>query len=143
MLELKRITEENFHECLGLKSGIAREEFVDSVVYSLSEAWLYGEEFQPRVIYQADELIGFVSFYIKEGHYQIINFLISENFQGQGVGKKAFWLCAEYLKAEYGATQISIPVHQEHVLAKKFWKNIGFQESDNIEDNYIFMRLSI
>ncbi|MEY8463253.1 GNAT family N-acetyltransferase [Streptococcus merionis] len=143
MLELRKITEENFHECLALDSGLDQEEFVDSMTYSLAEAWLYGDNFQPRAIYQDSQLVGFASFYVGEEHYQIINFLIDKEFHGQGVGIKAAQLCIHYLKNQYGATKISNPVHQNHQLAKYFWKKLGFQESSVIEEDYIFMRLNI
>lgn len=142
MLELKVINEENFLECLDLKSGVAKEEFVDSVLYSLAEAWLHGESFQPRAIYYGESLIGFVSIYIGDDHYQIINFLIDEAVQGQGFGKKAAQLCIDYLKIEYGAKQISAPVHKNHYLAKQFWGSLGFQNSDVVENGYVFMRLN-
>lgn len=142
MLFLRNITEENFFDCLGIESGLLEKDHVDSVEFSLAEAWL-NSDFQPRAIYQDDDLIGFVSFYVGDNHYQIINFLIDQPYQGKGLGKAAVQLSLDYLKKEYQAKQVSLPVHLENQKARRFWTALGFQESDNIEDAYLYMRRTL
>lgn len=41
MILLHKINEENFEEYINPNVTIVKNEFVDSVSYSLSEAWLY------------------------------------------------------------------------------------------------------
>lgn len=61
MVHLEAITEDNFQACLNLDAGLSQQQgFVDSVTYSLAEAWL-NRDFQPWALYQEDDLIGFVS----------------------------------------------------------------------------------
>lgn len=143
MIELRTINEENYRECLDLKASVENENFVDTVAYSLAEAWVYYQDTKPFGIYKNDELIGFVSMYVGEENYQIINFLIDDAYQGNGLGTEAAKVCISFLKKEYNANRISAPVELENVVAQKFWKKLGFECSDSIEDGYVFMRLNL
>lgn len=140
---IKGITEENFQQCLQLKASVPDSQFVDTVEYSLAEAWLYYKDMKPFAIYLGSNIIGFVSMYIGEENYQIINFLIDDMYRGAGIGTKAARICIDYLSKKYGAKRISVPVHERHLAACKFWKKLGFGLSDSIEDGYIYMRLEL
>lgn len=141
MVELRAITEKNYDECFNLKASVADKRFVDTVIYSLAEAWIYYNDTKVFAIYNDEVMIGFVSMYIGENNYQIINFLIDDAYQNKGFGTKAAILCIEYLKNEYSAKRISVPVEERHIQAQKFWKKLGFCFSDSVEDGYVFMRL--
>ena len=140
MIRFEEIREENFNECINLDPGVTNEDFADSVAYSLAEAWLYYPDMKPFAISKDDELIGFVLLYAGEENYQIINFFIVEDFRDRGYGKEAANLCIGYLKDIYKAERISIPVDSRNFMALKFWKKLGFVESENVEDGYLFMR---
>ena len=101
MIELRAISEDNFRECLLLRASVENEDFVDPVTYSLAEAWVYYQDTRPFAIYSDDTIVGFVSMYVGEDNYQIINFLIDDAFQRKGYGSKAVKLCIEYLQREY------------------------------------------
>ena len=140
MVELRQISEDNFQQCLKVHASVQDDSFVDSVEYSLAEAWVYYQETRPFAIYNSGTIIGFVSMYVGEENCQIIKCLIDDAFQGKGLGTQAAKLCIEYLKNEFAARRISVPVNLENVAAKKFWEKQGFCLSDTIEDGYIFMR---
>lgn len=140
MITLRNIDEENFEACIGLTTGVEQEDFVDSVLYSLAEAWLYREVMEAFAIYHQDQLIGFVSMYVRKENPQLINFLIDEAYQGRGYGTQAAKLSIDYLQNNYQASRISLPVHLHHTKARKFWTRQGFRPSDNIEGSYLFMR---
>ena len=141
MIELRTINEDNYQQCMELKANVENENFVDSVTYSLAEAWVFYQDTRLFAIYDNDKMIGFVSMYVGEKNYQIINFLINDTFRHQGLGTKAAKACISYLQKEYNADRVSVPVYLENTAAQKFWKKIGFVYSDNIEDGYVFMRL--
>lgn len=143
MIELRTITENNFQACLALKASVENENFVDSVAYSLAEAWVYYHDTRPFAICEDDQVIGFVSMYVGEENYQIINFLIDDAFQGKGLGTKAAKACIAYLQSEYNAGRISVPVETGHTVAQRFWQRSGFEFSDTVEDGYLFMRLNL
>ena len=142
-ISIKEITEENFQQCLQLKASVPESQFVDTAEYSLAEAWLYYKDMRPFAIYLGSNIIGFVSMYIGEENYQIINFLIDDMYRGVGIGTKAAKICIDYLSKNYCAKRISVPVHERHLDACKFWKKLGFGLSDSIEDGYIYMRLEL
>lgn len=140
-MELRTINEDNFQQCCRLKASVESENFVDSVTYSLAEAWIFYKDTKPFVIYNDNEMIGFVSMYVGERNYQIVNFLIDDVFRQKGLGTKAAKVCIRYLQKEYNADRVSVPVDLENIAAQKFWEKMGFIFSDNIEDGYVFMRL--
>lgn len=78
--------------------------------------------------------------YLGEENFQIINFFIVEEFRDRGYGSLAARLCIDYLKDTYKANRISVPVHFRNTKVLKFWRGLGFEESKNIEDGYLFMR---
>ena len=141
MVELRIINEDNYVECLNLHATAIDEDFVDSVAYSLAEAWVFYEESRPFAIYADHVMVGFVSMSIGDNNPQIINFMIDSRFQKRGYGTAAAKLCIEYLCKEYHASRISLPVHLENKTALKFWSSLGFERSDNIENGYHYMRL--
>lgn len=141
MIELRTINEGNYQQCLNLKTSVEKENFVDSVTYSLAEAWVFYKDTRPFAIYDNYKMIGFVSMYVGEKNYQIVNFLIDDAFRHQGLGTIAAKSCICYLQKEYSADRVSVPVYLENTAAQKFWEKLGFVYSDNIEDGYVFMRL--
>ncbi len=143
MIYLKEITEENFNECLNLKVNVENEDYVDEVVYSFAEAYIYYNSYILRAIYLEDTIIGFVSIYVGENSYQIINFLIDDNYRNKGYGKEAVNIIIDYLKCNYNAKLVSVPVYIENREAHKFWSKLNFNNSEVIENNYIFMRREI
>lgn len=143
MVELRPITEDNYRECLDLNAGVANEAFVDPVAWSLAEAWVYYEDSRPFAIYANNKMVGYVLMYIGEDNPQIINFMIDSRYQKSGYGKAAALLCIDYLKREFGAVRISLPVEPENIAAQKLWTNVGFEMSSVLEDGYYFMRLQL
>lgn len=142
-MELRRITEDNYEACLELKAMVENQDFVDPVVYSLAEAFVFYDDSEVFAIYKEEQLVGFVSMYTGEGRPQIINFLIDDSFQNRGYGTAAAKLCIDYLRENYNANIISAPVQVEHNAAQNFWKKLGFSLSDTVENGYIFMRLKL
>ena len=141
LIELRTINEDNYQQCCSLKATVENESFVDSVTFSLAEAWVFYKDTKPFAIYNNDEMIGFVSMYVGERNYQIINFLIDDVFQRKGLGTEAAKICINYLQKEYNAERVSIPVDLGNMAAQNFWEKIGFVFSDSVEDGYVFMRL--
>ena len=140
MIRLEEIREENFNECINLDPGVTSKDFADSVSHSLAEAWLYYPDMKPFNISMYGKIIGFVLLYVGEENFQIINFFIVEEFRDRGYGSQAARLCIDYLKDTYKADRVSVPVDCSNTKALKFWRGLGFEESKNIENGYLFMR---
>lgn len=86
LLELRKINSDNYEECLNLRTTDTSVEFVDSVEFSLAEAWVFYEESRPFAIYEDNVMVGFVSMFIGDNNPQIINFMIDSRFQKRGYG---------------------------------------------------------
>ena len=106
MIELKVITENTYEECLNLKATVSNPDFVDSVAWSMAEAWVYYNDSRPFTIYADDVMVGYVLMYVGEENYQIINFIIDDRFQKNGYGTEAAKLCIDYLREEYNADKV-------------------------------------
>lgn len=141
MIELKVITENNYEECLNLKATVSNPDFVDSVAWSMAEAWVYYNDSRPFAIYADDVMVGYVLMYVGEENCQIINFIIDDRFQNKGYGTAAAKLCIDYLREEYNADKVSLPVKAENDAAQKLWTRVGFEMTKTKEDGYNFMRL--
>lgn len=141
MVELREITENNYEECFHLHATVDDENFVDSVTYSLAEAWIFYRDTEAFAIYSDETMVGFVSMYVGEENYQIINLLIADEYQRKGYGTQAAKACIDFLQRKYSAKRISVPVEVRHTAAQAFWRKIGFSFSDTVEDGYVFMRL--
>ncbi|GGE63825.1 N-acetyltransferase [Priestia taiwanensis] len=143
MVELRTINEDNYGECLNLHATAIDEDFVDAVAWSLAEAWVLYDGARPFAIYADNMMVGYVSMYIGNNNPQIINFMIDSRFQKRGYGSVAAKLCIDYLCKEYNARRISVPIKPENKTAQKFWSNIGFEITDDMENGYLYMRLYI
>ena len=143
MIELRELNENNYEECFHLHVSVPNDRFVDTVVYSLAEAWVFYKESKVFSIYNDETMIGFVSMYIGENNHQIINFLIDDKYQKKGFGTEAAQICIRYLQNEFDAKRVSVPVNVDHIDAQRFWSKLGFVHSDSVEDGYVFMRYYI
>lgn len=141
LVELRKINEDNYEECLNLHITDTNVDYVDTVAWSLAEAWVFYDDSRPFAIYADNVMVGYVLMYVGENNPQIINFMIDSRYQKRGYGSAAARLCIEYLWKEYNASRISLPVNQENITAQKFWSNIGFEITRNMENGYHYMRL--
>ena len=60
MVELRKITEENFEECLNLNIAENQKEFVSSNAHSLAQAWIYYDTAFPFAVYANNTMVGFI-----------------------------------------------------------------------------------
>lgn len=143
LIELREINEDNYEQCFELNPNVECTDFVDSVIYSLAEAWVFHKDTRPYAIYKNKTMIGFVSMYVGEENFQIINFMIDGAYQNKGLGTEAAKECIRFLQKEFRADRVSVPVNTENTAAKQFWSRLGFEFSDKIENGYVFMRLNV
>lgn len=140
MIVLREINEENFKDIISLKASVKDANFLDSVLYSLAEAWVDKDEKMPFAIYNNTTAVGFVSLYAKDRRGEIINYFIDDRYQGKGYGKQGVDCSIEYLRDNFDIEIVSLPVDLDHTMALNFWSHLGFEKSNSIEDGYVFMR---
>jgi len=67
VVELRKITKENYEECLNLSVADDQKKFVSSNVHSLAQAWVYYDTAFPFAIYADNVMVGFIML----GYYEV------------------------------------------------------------------------
>lgn len=137
MIELLKITQDNFDEVINLKVADNQLTFVSTVVHSLAQAWLYSETAFPFAIYANNTLVRFVmlGYYKDREQYTLWKFLIDEKHQSKGYGKEALQLAINFLVKEFNAKEIYAGVFIGNEVAKHLYVSFGFEETGQIENN--------
>ena len=141
MVELKKITKDNFDDIINLKVSEEQEHFVSSVAYSLAQAWVYKKAF-PFAIYVDNIVVGFVmlGYYEARKQYTLWKFLIDQKYQNKGYGRVALKLAIKYLTETFGVKEIFTGVSLGNEVAKHLYISVGFAATGIIEDNMEEMR---
>ena len=146
-MELRKVDDSNLWKIVNLGVRKNQKQFVATNTERILEAYTTitsGGVALPFGLYEGKELVGFVMFgfdgyeegdpeYIK-GCYGIWRFMIDENFQGKGYGRKAMGACLEYIRTFPcgGAECCWLSYEPENEIAKKLYDSIGFQETGDV-----------
>lgn len=137
MVELKKITKENFDEVLGLSVFENQKSFVSSVAYSLAQAYIYYETAFPFAIYVDNTVVGFImmGYYEDKKQYTLWKLLIDKNHQNKGYGREALKQGITYLKENFNVKEIYTGVALGNEKTKNLYFSIGFKETGLIESD--------
>jgi len=159
MIELRKITWDNFEACINLSITDEQEkyDFVPSNTYSLAQAYialLYGENSPiPRTyaIYNDETMIGFTWFYYDavtneydtKPCYVILRFMIDQHYQNKGFGKHAMEKIVAYIKTyPYGeAEAIYLSYDHRNTAAIKLYQSLGYKETGEIHEDEVVTKL--
>ena len=163
MIELRKITRDNFGAVLKLKLADGQENFVASNIYSLAEAYVDSTNSEkppmPFAIYNGEEVIGFTMMEFEEIDedefifqtfgdktiYNFFRFMIDEKHQGKGFGRQAMKKVLEFLQTnpQGKADAIFLSYEPTNEVAKKLYESLGFVETGHIEDGEMVARLGL
>ena len=145
MVEFRKITEDNYDDCLKLSVSDNQKNFVASNTYSLVQAWVFYDTAYPFAIYADDIMVGFImmGFYIPKGVYTVWRLMIDKRFQGKGYGRAALLLAIKYLEEKYNVSEIYLSFCPENSVAEELYSSVGFQRTGEIEDTEIVMCLKV
>lgn len=146
-MELRKVEEKNLWDVVKLSVREDQKNFVATNTQSILQAYTTitaGGVALPFGLYEGEQLVGFVMFgfdgydegdpeYIK-GSYDIWRFMIDENYQGKGYGKKAMEACLAYLST-YPCGEAKycwLSYEPENVVAKKLYDAFGFEETGDV-----------
>ena len=138
MINLRKITEENFIDAFNLKLGEGQEKYVSHPVRSLAQAYVYRDQCQPFGIYNDDEMVGYVmviyDYDIPE--YDIWHMMIDEKHQGKGYGKAALEQVLAYIKTKpFGdSNRVTLTCNMDNTKALALYQNMGFLETGVVDD---------
>ncbi|MBE6742439.1 MAG: GNAT family N-acetyltransferase [Ruminococcaceae bacterium] len=142
MINLRKITEENFIDAFNLKLAKGQEEFVSHPIRSLAQAYVYREQCQPFGIYVDDTMVGYVmviyDYDIPE--YDIWHMMIDEAQQKKGYGSAALDLILDYIKTKpFGSSgRVALTCNKDNLGAIKIYKSKGFETGEVFDDEIEF-----
>ena len=132
-LEFRKITKENYMECIALKVDESQKHFVADNAQSLVEA-AFEDGLYTLAIYHNRTMVGFILYDYDEDipGWSLSRFMIGKQYQGKGYGKKAVLEFLDYFKKKHNADKIYISVSLDNAVARKMYSDIGFQEIKEI-----------
>lgn len=145
MINLRKITEENFIDAFNLKLALGQERFVSHPIRSLAQAYVYREQCQPFGIYEDDAMIGYVMviYDYDVPEYDIWHMMIDESNQRRGYGKAALDRVLDFIKGKpFGSSnRVSLTCNKDNVQALKLYKSRGFTETGAVDEDEIELSL--
>lgn len=142
-LDIRRVTKENIRDCAKLEVADDQKQFVARNLATL--AWAYVDpSFTPYAIYKDDTVVGLVAVeHIPENEpydrHWVPRFMIGEHFQGKGYGKIAMEKIIAMISKHEDCERVRLSVVPENHAAIRFYKSIGFVETDEKLENEIVM----
>ena len=145
MINLRKITEENFIDAFNLKLALGQERFVSHPISSLAQAYVYREQCQPFGIYEGDTMVGYVmviyDYDIPE--YDIWHMMIDESNQRRGYGSVALDRVLDYIKTKpFGPSdRVTLTCNIDNIQALNLYKSKGFTETGAADEDEIELSL--
>lgn len=125
-LEFRKITKENYMECIALKVDESQKHFVADNAQSLVEA-AFEDGLYTLAIYHNRTMVGFILYDYDEDipGWSLSRFMIGKQYQGKGCGKRAVLEFLDFFRKNYDADKIYISVSLENVVARKMYAILG------------------
>lgn len=147
MINLKKITEDNFIDAFNLKLGVGQDKYVSHPIRSLAQAYVYRNQCQPFGIYNDDEMVGYamVIYDYDIPEYDIWHMMIDERHQGEGFGKVALEKVLSYIETKpFGdSDRVTLTCNKDNEVALALYHSFGFQETGAVDDDEIELSMTI
>ena len=142
MISLKKITIENFWQCINLSVNKKQEKFVASNAVSIAQSKVQPECI-PLAIYENENMIGFLMYCIDrdDNEYWIYRMMIDEKCQSKGFGKKSLEKLIKFIQEDKTHSKIFLGVKVEDNTAINLYKSCGFDFNGQIIDGEHIMIL--
>ena len=145
MIELRKITDDNFDECVKLETREDQKSFVASNIRSLAQAYLALTNNDcipmPYAIYDNDIMVGFIMLSYNaatknsdENAYWVWRLMIDKRYQGKGYGKGTMAKALELIRTlpQGKATAFILSYEPENIVAKALYASFGFVETGKL-----------
>lgn len=137
-VHLRKVTRENFRECIDLQVTESQKGFVATNTDSLAKAYVNSNLF-PLAIYNAAAcgyeqpevpMVGFTMYEITAGVGFIMRLMIDRQYQKQGYGKATAIEVIRRLKLNPDVEIIATSYLKDNEIAAKFYHSLGFRQWD-------------
>jgi diamine N-acetyltransferase len=144
MIELRKITMENFRECINLSVAEHQKGFVASNMYSLAEAKADGVS-NPLAIYTGEEMVGFIMYCFdpKAGTGYIDRLMVAADHQGRGYGRAAMVEVIDRLQHTPGCCRIRTSFEPTNIVAESLYESLGFRKTGEIDEGEVVTILEV
>ncbi|MFI9417694.1 GNAT family N-acetyltransferase [Streptomyces werraensis] len=144
-LRLEKITPANLEAALALRVRPEQEFAVDPVAHSLAEAYVRPDKAWPRVIVDADRVVGFVMAFLgfdwrddgtdlRSGLWRLN---IAADEQGKGYGRFAVNAVAEELRRR-GTKALHVTWHPGEHGPEDFYLALGFEKTaEKVDEEHV------
>ncbi|HLU83278.1 MAG TPA: GNAT family N-acetyltransferase [Trueperaceae bacterium] len=164
MVELRRITDDNFREVIALELAEGQDKFVAPNIYTLAEAYVsLTDDFNiPMLyaIYDDDAMVGFIAMAYERptgddaegepegkalGSYAMYRFMIDRRHQGRGFGRAALAQAIELLRTQpHGpASHIATSFVPGNDVAQRLYTSLGFVETGELDGDELVARYEL
>ena len=118
--------------------------FVAPNAYSLAQA-MFNDAAWFRAVYAGKSPVGFIMLEdnAAKQEYYLWRFMIAPHFQKRGYGAQAIALLTDYVKSRPGAKELLLGYIDHPEGPAEFYRRLGFDETGNIEDGEVEMRLAL
>lgn len=144
-ISLRKVTKDNFKNCIDLKVSDDQKLFVATNVTSIAQSKVY-PYLIPLAVYNDEEIVGF-SLHgqaPESKNYYIVRLMIDEKFQGNGFGKKATLKLIEKMGKNEDCDEVYLYFVEGNKGAENLYSNLGFKKTGVIdEDGEIEMRFDL
>lgn len=143
-MHLREVTAHNVRAACDLRVEPGQERFVAPVAVSLAEAYAQPDLAWPRLVYDGDELVGFVmaEFDAAERFAGLWRLLIAAGHQRRGYG--TFAVRAVIAEArDRGAVRLVTSYVPDPDGPGEFYEHLGFEPTGEVEDGEIVVRLDL
>lgn len=142
---LREITKETLSDILRLKVAPHQEQFVASNAVSIAQAHFAPEVAWFRGVYAGEVPVGFLMLEddAAQQTYFLWRFMIDQQYQRRGYGKKALELLFAYVKTRPGAHVIDTSCVPAAGGPGPFYEKLGFAYTGEEEDGELVMRRAL
>ena len=134
-ISLKPVTKENYEAICDLDVAKHQEDYVACNMWSLVESF-FNDGHVTRGIYRDDEAVGFIMWVFERPEKaSIYRFMLDEKFQQQGIGRQAFGLALDEIRAVPDTRTIEVCYNPQNPVAGAFYQSFGFIETGMDEDD--------
>ncbi|MCG9761571.1 GNAT family N-acetyltransferase [Pseudoalteromonas sp. Isolate6] len=127
-ISLRAIDKHNYEAICDLDVSPGQQDLVACNMFSIVES-KFNDGYTTRAIYHDDEAVGMLM-WVQESieRISIWRFMVDQQFQQQGIGRKALTLALEEIKQTRNLTTIEICYIPSNPVAKSFYASFGFEE---------------
>ncbi|SCW30116.1 diamine N-acetyltransferase [Paenibacillus tianmuensis] len=133
-ITLTDVDKNNYEEVCDLSVAEDQYDYVSENMWSLVES-KFNPSYQTRAICLDGKPVGFFMWVPKtKGKISIWRFMVDENYQNKGIGRKALLLALDEIRQTDGLEEIEICYNPNNPVAKDFYASFGFVDVGMDED---------